>query len=322
MYRFEKAYYTVIARSHVNIASRERIEFITTETWCHIVSLRESVLCNHITPRFCKAETRSRRTNSAENIWPFRILIDLILWQILVRSKKLDFAFFASMHARRIRCITLLIDFSIIFNFSHRIDISIEISTVKSLDIESLMSQAVSESFETQWCYMMWFAFSFIIAELRQLIFVSWCIFHSILDIEFHIDALSHEEIQNVAIFQMLDRTFYNSILRHVEINRISIRSFLQSSHRCMILSRWKSLLESFRQRIVEKITSLRKSRRWKSFKTRIVERVCTKTSNQTELVRILSRRHRRMLWKSVEKYSFRKKIIKKSIDIIWRKKN
>ena len=54
------------------------------------------------------------------------------------------------------------------------------------------------------------------IALFKQLIFVSWCIFHSILNIEFHIDVLFHEKIQNVAIFQMFDRTFYNSILRHI----------------------------------------------------------------------------------------------------------
>ena len=82
--------------------------------------------------RFCKAETRSKKSNSAENIWLFRILIDLILWQILVRSEKLESAFFASMHARRIRCIIFFIDFLIISHLSHFIGTFSGPSTVKS----------------------------------------------------------------------------------------------------------------------------------------------------------------------------------------------
>ena len=82
--------------------------------------------------RFCKTEIRSRKSNSAENIWSFRILIDLILWQILVRSEKLESALFASMHARRIRCIIFFIDFLIISHLFHFIDTFSESSTVKS----------------------------------------------------------------------------------------------------------------------------------------------------------------------------------------------
>ena len=48
-----------------------------------------------------KTKTRSKKTNSVENIWSFRILIDLILWQILVTSEKFEFAFFASMYVRK-----------------------------------------------------------------------------------------------------------------------------------------------------------------------------------------------------------------------------
>ena len=75
---------------------------------------------------------------------------------------------------------------------------------------------------------------------------------------------------------------------------------------------RWKN-------RIAEKVTSLREFALEK-LQNSSLKKFARKL--QTELVRILSRKHRRMLWKSVEKYSFRKKIIKKSIDIIWRKKN
>ena len=236
LYRFEKAYYTVIAKNHVNIVSRKLIESITTEIWCHIVSLRKSVLCNHITFRFCKAETRSKRTNSAENIWFFRILIDLILWQILVRSEKFDFAFFASMHVRRIRCIIFFIDFSIIFSFSHRIDIFYEFFTVKLHENRFIdVAKSIWNLWDSQWCYMMWLAFSFVIAELRQLIFASWCIFYSISNIRFHIDASFHENSKH-------DRNFSDARSHALQIDFtsylkswISIRSFLQFSHRCMI---------------------------------------------------------------------------------------
>ena len=70
--------------------------------------------------------------------------------------------------------------------------------------------------------------------------------------------------------------TSYSKSINH----RISIRSFLHSFNRCMILSRWKSLFENFKQRIVEEIISLRESHRWESY---IVEKVCTKVSNSLE---------------------------------------
>ena len=127
--------------------------------------------------RSCRAETRSktrtrlRKTNSAENIWSFRILIDLIFWQILIKSEKLESAFFASMYI-------FLIDFSIIFCLLHIFDIFYGLSTAK-LHRNRLIDVARSiwESWDSQWCYMMWFAFSFVIAELRHRIFASWCIF-------------------------------------------------------------------------------------------------------------------------------------------------
>ena len=103
---------------------------------CQIVSFRENVLCSQITSRSRKARVRSRRTNNAEDIDFFRILIDLILWQILVRIEKLEFAFFASMYVRRslsrIECIIFLIDFSVIFHLSHFVDTFSELFTVKS----------------------------------------------------------------------------------------------------------------------------------------------------------------------------------------------
>ena len=104
-------------------------KYIIIDTnWNQIISFRKNVLCNHIAFRFCKARIQSKKI---ENIWFFRILIDLIFWQILVWSKKFEFAFFASMHVSRIRCIIFFIDFSIISSFSHRNDIFYEFSTIK-----------------------------------------------------------------------------------------------------------------------------------------------------------------------------------------------
>ena len=148
-------------------------------TRSHIVSLRRSVLCSHITSRSCRAETRSRRTNSAEDIWSFRILIDLVLWQILIRSEKLDSALFASMHARRIRCIIFFIDFSIISSFSHRIGIPYGLPTAK---LHRDRSIDVARSIWELWDTMMLSDHGVIctlvnIAILRQKVLAPWCTF-------------------------------------------------------------------------------------------------------------------------------------------------
>ena len=179
----ETVYLTVLSRESVliktitfadSIASRKRT--IQIQLWNHIVSLRKNVLCSHITSRSCRAETRSRRkqetrirsrkTNSVEDIWFFRILIDLIFWQILVKSKKLDFALFASMYARNAcRAFDALFFLSISRSFFVCLtSLTYFMNFLQSnrIDIRSLMSQEVSENSETQWCYqiMMWFALS------------------------------------------------------------------------------------------------------------------------------------------------------------------
>ena len=65
------------------------VKYIIIDTsWNQIVSLSESVLCNHIAFRFCRARVRSRRT---ENIRLFRILIDLILRQNFLNYIKSQF---------------------------------------------------------------------------------------------------------------------------------------------------------------------------------------------------------------------------------------
>ena len=59
---------------------------------------------------------------------------------------------------------------------------------------------------------------------------------------------------------------------------------------------------------------------RWESFRTRRWESL----HDSFELIRIsaLDRTHRRMLWRSVEKYNLHRKMIKNSVDRNWRKKN
>ena len=274
-YNFEKVYWSWRLRSNSIVSKKRTIQFRITKN--HIVSLRKNVLCNHITYSILqsknsinkKTKTRSKKTNSVENIWSFRILIDLIFWQILVRSKKFEFAFFASMH-------TFLIDFSIIFCLLHIFDIFYEFLTVKSHRYPIIdVAKNIWKFWNSQWCYMMWFAFSFVIAELKHKIFVSWCIFQSISDIKFHIDATSHEKTNSESRTFSLDRTFYKSTLRHIWVNKSSnFDSFVFAVFASMYdlalqnLRHRKSLFGSFKQCIVEKITSLREfqdTHRWKS---------------------------------------------------------
>ena len=160
--------------------------------------------------RFCKTKTRSKRTNIVENIWFFRILIDLILWQILIKSKKLEFAFFVSLHVFHI-------DFSIVFNFAHIVDIIYKFSTIKIHRNRIIdVAKNIWKLWNSQWCYQNHDIICIFvnIALFRQLIFVSWYIFYSILDIRFHIDVSFHEETQNV--FNYSIARFINSILRHI----------------------------------------------------------------------------------------------------------
>ena len=129
--------------------------------------------------RFCKAEIRSKRTkirSKTENIWSFRILIDLILWQILVRSEKFESALFASMHV-------FYIDFSIVFNLTHLVDIFYELSTVKLHRYRVIdVAKNIWEFWNSQWCYqiMMWFAFSSISHYSNN-----WYLFHDVFFTQF-----------------------------------------------------------------------------------------------------------------------------------------
>ena len=224
-----------------------------------------------------------KNKNSIKKNWKYLIFSHINRSDSLTnfsQIRKIRFCIFridvCSQCISRIRCIIFFIDFSIVFSFAHLVDIFYEHSTVKLHKYRFIdVAKSIWKFWKLQWCYMMWFAFSFVIAELKQLIFVSKCIVYSILNIKFHIDVSFHENtfktfhFSNIrSIFRshalQFDSTSYLKSINH----RISIRSFLQSSHRCMISSRWKSLLENFKQYVVEKIlkyASLRKLYRWKN---------------------------------------------------------
>ena len=137
-----------------------------------IVSKKRIMQSLHI--RFCKAETRSKKTKTRskiENIWFFRILIDLIFWQNLIKSKKFEFAFFASMHV-------FYIDFSIVFSFAHFVDIFYKFFTIKLHKYRVIdVARNIWKFWNSQWCYqiMIWFAFSSISQNLNN-----WYLFHDV----------------------------------------------------------------------------------------------------------------------------------------------
>ena len=278
-----------MTRSHINIASRERNESITIKTWCQIVSFRESVLCNHITSRSCKARIRSRRTNNIENIWSFRILIDLILWQNLIKVEKLVFAFFASMHASRIRCTSFSYRFFDLFLFaSHRWHI-----------LWTFYSQIAQIS--NHWCckkYLRILRFTMMlsnhdvictlvnIALLKQKVFVLWCIFYSILDINFHIDVSFYEE--HLEIQNVFNRSIARLTIRSYVIFEVNRSSNFDSFVFAIFASMHDLILESITFK--EFARKLQTIHRWENFRTHrfkrariyIVEKACTKASDWT----------------------------------------
>ena len=281
-----------------NIVSKKRTVWshYTLETrWSHIVSLRESVLCNYITCSILQNRNSIKKNkNSIKKNWKYLIfshtnrsdsLTNLNqIRKVRICILRIDVC---SQKFARIRCIIFLIDFSIIFCLVHIIDIfngffTVKLHRYRIIDVAS----NIWKFWNSQWCYQDYDVICILvnIALLKQKILASWCIVYSILNIDFYIDVSFHEDAyskrRNFSDVRshvlQFDFTSYLKSLNH----RISIRSFLQFSHRCMILSRWKNLFENFKQRIVEKNTSLKKSCRWKNFKTRIVEKICTKISN------------------------------------------
>ena len=178
-------------------------------------------------------------------------------------------------HVRCLSCFFLIIDFSIISHSSHFVGTSCEFSIVKSHRYCVNEIAMWNKRFETSVKSMnhstnrqcVAIALSSQRQLLRHKIFVSWCIVYSILDINTHIDASSHEdaysERRNSSDVRshvlQIDSTSYLKSIDH----RISIRSFLQSSHRCMIWIELIALKEFARSNT--SLKKLQKSLRWKS---------------------------------------------------------
>ena len=193
------------------------------------------------------------------------------------------------------------------------------------------------------------------IATLRRKVLASQCIFQPILDICCHIDAASHEKrTQNIEALKTSMHSSYKSVLFFVETCRIIEDRFVRfctlridawsdprnylTEEACSKALEVTSLKESAGSNdshphvsIDQESTALRElarklqnMHRWESFRTRrseraricIAERACTKASDIR--VSALSRRHRRMLWESVEKYSLRRKDDQDSVDRNW----
>ena len=141
----------------------------------------------------------------------------------------------------------------------------------KYMSIRSLMSQEVFENSETQWCYKDHDVICTLVRHRRTQTQNTCSMMYLFLSSRYQISHRCFISWRNSERFRshvlQFDLTSYLKSIDH----RISIGSFLHSSHRCMILSRWRSLLENFRQRIAERVTSLKKLHRWKSH---IAERV------------------------------------------------
>ena len=196
----------------------------------------------------------------------------MILWQILIRSKKFEFAFFASIHVRRIRCIIFLIDFSIIFSFWHCIDIFYELSTVKLHRNRFIdVAKSIWEFWNSQWCYMMWFAFSFVIAKFKHRIFAQWCIVYSISDINFRIDVSFHENLKHDRNFSDA-RSHARFTIRFYVIFEINRLSNFDSFVFAIFASMYDLILQNLRHiTLSEFVRKFQTTHRWKSY---IVEKV------------------------------------------------
>ena len=292
-----------------SIASKKR----TIQSRVHVLNSDSIVSKKRIMQSFyiSISHSRSRKTRKkcAENIDAFRILIDLTLWQNLIKSKKFDFALFASMRVSRLRCSFFLSISRSSFIFLTLLTHLLNLLQSNHIDTESMRSQCEMRDLRYLWDIIdavEWITARVVnvlwlfIATLKSRVLALWCIFHLVLDINSHIDASSHEDAHS-------ERRNFSDIRSHVlQFNltsylksidhRISIRSFLQFSHRCMIKSRiyrnkrictkaseYTSLRE-FQNLSLRKLefASLRKLAR----KLRANQNICTKQKTQTNAVR------------------------------------
>ena len=255
----------------------------TRNSWSQTIQLRESVLYKYdlkshsiaskkrtmqpLHTRSCRAKTRSRRTKTrsrTEDIWSFCILIDLILWQNLVRSEKLESALFASIHVFHI-------DFSIVSSFAHLVGISYGLRTAKLHRYRPIdVARSTWEPWDPQWCYqiMMWSALSSISHYSDN-----WYLLHdvscySILDTRSHIDVSPHgnaySERRNSSDARSHALQFdLTSYLKPTDSSNLDsfVSAVFASVYDLTLqnLRHRESLFESFKQYIAERATSLRK---------------------------------------------------------------
>ena len=242
-------------------------------TRSHIISFRKSVLCNHYISILQSRNSIKKNKNSIKN-WKYLIFSHTNRSDSLTefsQIRKVRICTFCvdvcSQKFARIRCNIFFIDFSIIFNFWHRIDIFYELSTIKSHRNRFIdVAKNIWEFWNSQWCYMMWFAFSFVIAKFKHKIFVSWYIVYSISNINFRIDVSFHENSKHDRNFSdarshVLQFDFTSYLESTDSSNLDSFVSAIFASMYDLILQnlhRWKS-------HIAEEVASLKKLHRWKS---------------------------------------------------------
>ena len=114
------------------------------------------------------------------------------------------------------------------------------------------------------------------IALFKQLILASWCIVYSIRNINIHIDDSLHEnaysERRNSSDARSHVLRFdFTSYLKSIRVSNLDsfVSAIFTSMYDLVLqdLRHRKSLFESFRQRIAERVASLKKSHCWKSFR-------------------------------------------------------
>ena len=156
-----------------NTISKKRI--VQISLWNHIISFRKNVLCSYITYSILQNRNSIKKNKNSIKNWKYLIFSHINRFDFLTELNQIRKI---RICTRRIRCINFFIEFSIIFCLFHVFDIFHEIRTIKSHKNSIIdVAKNIWKFWNSQWCYMMWFAFSFVIAKFKHRIFVSWCIF-------------------------------------------------------------------------------------------------------------------------------------------------
>ena len=295
-YNFERMYWSKCSRSD-NIVSKKRIEFVTTNTWCQIISFRKSVSYNQIIQFrenvLYKYDLKSHNIVSKKRIMQslhldfakqefdqeksimlkiFDLFTYYYRFDILTefnQIKKIQFRIFCiDVCSSRIWCNSFLSISQSSLTFHISLTNFMNFLQSNRINIESLMSQEIIENFETQWCYQDHDVIRILvhIAILKHKIFVSWCIFYLILNIKFHIDVSFHKD------------TF--KTFRYFEDFKYSIAYFI---NRLYVIFQINTFIE-FR---FVRFCNLRIDA-WFNLKIYHVEKVCTKVSKYASLKELL----------------------------------